>query len=65
MAKIRVYELAKDLNMTNTALLNKMKELNIEVKSRFSHSILLRRNNFVHSESARRMMHAHNYTERA
>lgn len=36
MAKIRVYELAKDLNMTNTALLNKMKELNIEVKSHMS-----------------------------
>nr|NJM02800.1 hypothetical protein [Desulfobacula sp.] len=36
MAKIRVYELAKDLNMTNTALLNKMKELKIEVKSHMS-----------------------------
>ncbi|OGR09721.1 MAG: translation initiation factor IF-2 [Desulfobacterales bacterium RIFOXYA12_FULL_46_15] len=36
MAKIRVYELAKDLNMTNTALLNKMKELRIEVKSHMS-----------------------------
>ncbi|MFA5902314.1 MAG: translation initiation factor IF-2 [Desulfobacula sp.] len=36
MSKIRVYELAKDLNMTNTALLNKMKELNIEVKSHMS-----------------------------
>jgi translation initiation factor IF-2 len=36
MAKIRVYELAKDLNMTNKALLNKMKELKIEVKSHMS-----------------------------
>ncbi|MCK5163851.1 MAG: translation initiation factor IF-2, partial [Desulfobacula sp.] len=35
-AKIRVYELAKDLNMTNRALLNKMKELKIEVKSHMS-----------------------------
>ena len=36
MAKIRVYELAKDLNMTNKALLNKMKEMKIEVKSHMS-----------------------------
>lgn len=36
MVKIRVYELAKDLNMTNRALLNKMKELKIEVKSHMS-----------------------------
>ena len=36
MGKIRVYELAKDLNMSNTALLNKMKELKIEVKSHMS-----------------------------
>ncbi len=36
MANIRVYELAKDLNMTNKALLNKMKELKIEVKSHMS-----------------------------
>jgi len=36
MGKIRVYELAKDLNMTNTAFLNKMKELKIEVKSHMS-----------------------------
>ena len=36
MAKIRVYELAKDLKMTNKALLNKMKELKIEVKSHMS-----------------------------
>ncbi|MCP4723191.1 MAG: GTP-binding protein, partial [Desulfobacteraceae bacterium] len=34
--KVRVYELAKDLNMTNRALLNKMKELKIEVKSHMS-----------------------------
>ena len=36
MVKIRVYELAKDLNMTNRALLNKMKELKVEVKSHMS-----------------------------
>jgi translation initiation factor IF-2 len=36
MTKVRVYELAKDLNMTNRALLNKMKELKIEVKSHMS-----------------------------
>ncbi|MCF6248234.1 MAG: translation initiation factor IF-2, partial [Desulfobacula sp.] len=36
MAKVRVYELAKDLNMTNRALLNKMKELKIKVKSHMS-----------------------------
>ena len=36
MAKVRVYELAKDLNMTNKALVNKMKELKIEVKSHMS-----------------------------
>ncbi len=36
MAKVRVYELAKDLNMTNKQLLDKMKELNIEVKSHMS-----------------------------
>ncbi len=36
MAKVRVYELAKDLNLTNRALLNKMKEMKIEVKSHMS-----------------------------
>ena len=36
MAKIRVYELAKDLNMSNKALLEKMKDLNIEAKSHMS-----------------------------
>ncbi|THB74111.1 MAG: translation initiation factor IF-2 [Desulfobacteraceae bacterium] len=36
MAKVRVYELAKELNMTNKALLNKMEEMNIEVKSHMS-----------------------------
>ncbi|WP_299982086.1 translation initiation factor IF-2 [Desulfobacula sp.] len=36
MAKVRVYELAKDLNMTNRAFLNKMKELKIDVKSHMS-----------------------------
>jgi len=33
MAKIRVYELAKDLDMTNKDLLNKIKSLDISVKS--------------------------------
>ncbi len=36
MAKIRVYELAKELNMTNKALLNKIQELDIEVGSHMS-----------------------------
>ncbi len=36
MAKLRVYELAKDLNMTNRALLNKLKELDIDAKSHMS-----------------------------
>ncbi len=36
MAKIRVYELAKDLNMTNKALLTKIKKMNIEVGSHMS-----------------------------
>ena len=36
MAKIRVYELAKKLNMTNKALLTKLKAMNIEVKSHMS-----------------------------
>jgi translation initiation factor IF-2 len=33
MAKIRVYELAKQLNMTNKVLLEKLKEMDIAVKS--------------------------------
>ncbi len=36
MAKVRVYELAKDFNMTNRALLNKIKDLDIDVKSHMS-----------------------------
>jgi translation initiation factor IF-2 len=36
MAKLRVYELAKDLNMTNKALLNKLKEMDIDAKSHMS-----------------------------
>jgi translation initiation factor IF-2 len=36
MAKIRVYELARDLNMTNQALLDKIRSMNIEVKSHIS-----------------------------
>ncbi|MCF8086556.1 MAG: translation initiation factor IF-2 [Desulfotignum sp.] len=36
MAKLRVYELAKDLNMTNKALLNKLKEIDIDAKSHMS-----------------------------
>src|SRR6056297_1316896 len=36
MAKVRVYELAKDLNMTNKQLLEKLKELKIDVKSHMS-----------------------------
>ncbi len=36
MAKIRVYELAKDLNMTNKVLVEKLKEMNLSVKSHMS-----------------------------
>lgn len=36
MAKIRVYELARDLNMKNKALLNKLDELKIPVRSHMS-----------------------------
>lgn len=36
MAKVRVYELAKDLNMTNKQLLEKLKELEIDAKSHMS-----------------------------
>jgi len=36
MAKVRVYELAKDLNMTNNQLLAKLKELKIDAKSHMS-----------------------------
>jgi len=36
MAKIRVYELAKQLNMTNKVLIEKLKEMNISVKSHMS-----------------------------
>ncbi len=36
MAKIRVHELAKELNMTNKAILTKLKAMNIEVKSHMS-----------------------------
>ena len=36
MAKIRVYELARELNMTNKALVDKMSQLEIPVKSHMS-----------------------------
>ena len=36
MAKVRVYELARELNMTNKALLGKLGELDIKVKSHMS-----------------------------
>ncbi|MGM0642198.1 MAG: translation initiation factor IF-2 N-terminal domain-containing protein, partial [Thermodesulfobacteriota bacterium] len=36
MAKVRVYELARELNMTNKALLGKLDELDIDVKSHMS-----------------------------
>ncbi|MBW1695175.1 MAG: translation initiation factor IF-2 [Deltaproteobacteria bacterium] len=36
MAKIRVYELARDLNLDNKALLEKIAEMNISVKSHMS-----------------------------
>ncbi len=36
MAKIRIYELARDLNMTNKMLLDKLQGMDIEVKSHMS-----------------------------
>ncbi|MGD8513767.1 MAG: translation initiation factor IF-2 N-terminal domain-containing protein, partial [Deltaproteobacteria bacterium] len=36
MAKIRVYELARQLNMTNKVLLERLSEMNISVKSHMS-----------------------------
>jgi len=36
MAKTRVYELARDLNMTNKVLLDKIKEMDVDVKSHMS-----------------------------
>ncbi|MCU0615373.1 MAG: translation initiation factor IF-2 N-terminal domain-containing protein, partial [Desulfobacterales bacterium] len=36
MAKIRVYELARNLNMKNKELLDKLEEMKIEVRSHMS-----------------------------
>ena len=36
MAKIRVYELARDLSMENKALLEKLAEMKVDVKSHMS-----------------------------
>ncbi|MBC8394699.1 MAG: translation initiation factor IF-2 N-terminal domain-containing protein, partial [Deltaproteobacteria bacterium] len=36
MAKIRIYELARDLNMTNKVLLEKLNELDLDIKSHMS-----------------------------
>ena len=36
MAKIRIYELARDLNMTNKMLLDKLQEMDIDAKSHMS-----------------------------
>ncbi len=36
MAKTRVYELAREFNMTNTVLIEKIKEMGISVKSHMS-----------------------------
>lgn len=36
MAKIRIYELARDLNMTNKVLLEKLKEIGLPIKSHMS-----------------------------
>ncbi|MGA8179629.1 MAG: translation initiation factor IF-2 [Desulfobacterales bacterium] len=36
MAKIRIYELARDLNMTNKMLLDKLQDMDIEAKSHMS-----------------------------
>ena len=36
MANMRIYELARDLNMTNKILLDKLSEMDISVKSHMS-----------------------------
>ena len=36
MAKIRIYELARDLNVTNKELLEKIRNMDIDVKSHMS-----------------------------
>ena len=36
MAKSRIYELAREFNMTNTVLIDKVKEMGISVKSHMS-----------------------------
>jgi len=36
MAKVRIYELAKEFNMTNKALMDKLEELKVEVRSHMS-----------------------------
>ena len=36
MAKMRVYELARDLNLTNKILLSKLNDMDITVKSHMS-----------------------------
>ncbi len=36
MAKVRIYELAKELNMTNKALMDKLEEIEVEVRSHMS-----------------------------
>ncbi|PLX45264.1 MAG: translation initiation factor IF-2, partial [Desulfobacteraceae bacterium] len=36
MAKIRIYELARDLNMTNKMLLEKIRDMDIDAKSHMS-----------------------------
>jgi len=40
MAKIRVYELARDLNMTNKSLIEKMKDMDIDVEIKSHMSVL-------------------------
>ena len=36
MAKVRIYELAKELNMTNKALMDKLENIEVEVRSHMS-----------------------------
>ena len=38
MAKLRVHELARELNLDNKALLKKIQEMNIDVKSHMTAS---------------------------
>ena len=42
MSKRKIYEIAKELNMPNKDLIEKIKEINMEVKSHLSNSFIKR-----------------------